>query len=726
MTKFRLLFASALMVAFSASANVAPAIDATSSDLEINASQQMRRMAPNKSLYTSTVGSHLTVIDIETGEVVTPNRAASDDQNQGYEPAVTLNAGDMLADLDGPNGELWYYTGRLYSRAIKYQYYTDYILEEYEFTLYNSKFEELGTIRDLVRYADDEERVPGPQGGIDLLPTITRNYFNSDDKYEVLVSIAVNTSTPGRNRYRSVVYSLNGEKETAEVQRNGVAQTIEVDIPVKNMDGWVFDVLNASTATEENYYFTTSPVGGYSYILYAKADAEGNLQRVHNFSVGSQTWQGDQENSPSFMTFVHDGTAYLLLPHYREDFFMPYGSANDDMVMREGNSLIIELYSIEGTTTSQVAVTEIPNPKTEGSNVLATFRSVGDLRYTGDILFDNNGTISYIVTKCDELTTGDSTTGYCYYVYDLEGNKVKTIFENAENNMPMSSIEGFPEQHMFVFFDEVDDTRYYNFVNIPEGYDKKKTVKIDSDLDPTDDADLLMFNADRVKSGDSYKYAFEMRTPSVDEYDNDVMRISWFNADGSYDRTDEINMGTAVHYAQVFITNALLSPEAIVSDSEQEYVILIKRGLVSGETVNQEELLIAQPYSEANPTGKNVMLLQPDEVKGNLALIGLYPGLDMKGNALLITYNGVNGVTADFYPLPFDLSSIENIEADGVTNSELSYDGTAIYAEGLEIMIFTTDGRLVANGKDAVAVDAIPAGVYVAVAGKSANKFIVK
>ena len=118
--------------------------------------------------------------------------------NEGYEPAVTLNAGDMLADLDGPNGELWYYTGRLYSRAIKYQYYTDYILEEYEFTLYNSKFEELGTIRDLVRYADDEVRVPGPQDGIDLLPTITRNYFNSDDKYEVLVSIAVNSSSSAK------------------------------------------------------------------------------------------------------------------------------------------------------------------------------------------------------------------------------------------------------------------------------------------------------------------------------------------------------------------------------------------------------------------------------------------------------------------------------------------------------------------------------------------------
>lgn len=62
-------------------------------------------------------------------------------------------------------------------------------------------------------------------------PIVTRNFFNTDDNYEIIVSMAVNTATPGANRYRSLVYSIGGEKEG------------DNDKPISTIDSLVVDVV---------------------------------------------------------------------------------------------------------------------------------------------------------------------------------------------------------------------------------------------------------------------------------------------------------------------------------------------------------------------------------------------------------------------------------------------------------------------------------------------------
>ena len=61
-----------------------------------------------------------------------------------------------------------------------------------------------------MHYADDELRVPY----VDLLPVVTKKFFNDDDNYEVAVGFAVNSTTPGINHYRTVAYSIGGDKDS--------------------------------------------------------------------------------------------------------------------------------------------------------------------------------------------------------------------------------------------------------------------------------------------------------------------------------------------------------------------------------------------------------------------------------------------------------------------------------------------------------------------------------
>ena len=213
-----------------------------------------------------------------------------------------------------------------------------------------------------------------------------------------------------------------------------------------------------------------------------------------------------------------------------------------------------------------------------------------------------------------------------------------------------------------------------------------------------------------------------MKVPTVDDYDNDVMRVAWFNADGTFDRMDYINMGSNVYYAQCYINGMALNPKLVKSDDEHEYMLLVKRGIEgASSSASQEELVVAQPQSDANPQGLTLLHLTPSE-KGSLNNIGIYPGLN-GGNSLCVTYvNSSNQVTADFYALPFDLSAIDDIKSDNAS-SVISFDGSVLRAEGL-ITVYSVQGSVVARGNDAVSVADFVPGAYIAVAQGKPFKFV--
>ncbi len=752
---YKLSTALALAVLCATGAEAAPKGIPTTP--EINISAMMRRMAPNTNLMQNPRKAAINRLNDDAALKVGPLQAGID-PDVVIDPSFSVGPVGDFRDMDGPNGEIWYYTTHLSSKAIQHEYYTEYILAEYRFEIYDSQMQHVGTINDKMRYRSDEVRVPGPALGIDLLPMVTKNYFNNDEKYEFVVSLAVNSTTPGRNHYRSVVYSLGGEKETLPVYDPALNAEVDkvVDKPVIEIDAFIYDVLDASVDGVENYYITFSGIinqmaqegdDDFNYDLtgdkywdqvknqamvctvYSKVNAKGELQLVKTFRIPYLQMQGNQESSPVIISMLKNGKPYMVFPYYKDTFFNPYYSMDDDLSMRENNSLVIDLYELQPDKAVLTHHTEIPMQRDVDNNALFTYYSVGSLRWAKDIdfgHFSTDGAPSYYITRSNYKIATDSESDFCYYVYDVNGNRRITLFEYAQSTVELSDVEGAEPQQCFIDYDE---EYIYYMVNLYTGL-TRKTVYINAGLkvDENSEPDLLMANFDRVGIGNGdWRYCFEFRNPTVDEDDNDVMRFGWFDSKGKYLRTDYVNMGKGVFYAQSLMTSVVLDNHLFNADDANEYMFLVKRGIEEGSTASHEELMIAQPQAEDNDwMGKTLLHLVPCE-KGYLRGINISPVLGGE-NKLMVTWLGdgdENNYTADFYDLP--LGSTAGI-ADAVADAAcpIAFDGHAVTCQGQEIAIYSLQGIALAKGFDSIATDSLPAGIYLAVAADHSLKFIVK
>lgn len=698
----------------------------------------MRRLAPNANMAMS---ERTARIDQINSAIDTRTTLAAPAQSLG--PDLTVEPHTYFGDIDGPDGEMWYYTQDCEMTYIDYEYFRQNVVQEYTFNIYNSNMEYVGSIHDKFRYRDDESHHAGSTlAGVSLLPVVTKNYFNSDGKYEFVVCLATNFKDRYGARSRSVVYSLDGEKETVKIPRqDGTEDTVEVDKPVAEIDGFICDVLDVSTPAEENFLFTfiddiyvevgddeTGPAywdrltkAGSEFNTFAKAGADGNLRKVFSKRIPALQQQGNMEDTPPIMTFNRNGQGYIVCPYYKEPFYNPYYSYDEDASMRENNALVIELYKISSTGHELVNTTEVPVSKQDKDGVMATYFSVGDFRYNGDVVIDADGTPSYVVTRCNYQISQDGITDYCFYAYKADGSLAYTIFENADSNLSLYSIEGQPEAQMFVQYDEFDGY-VYHIVDIASG---KRLAKINALIDTgLDDFETMLANMDRVNTPDGPKYAFEMRAPLTDENDNTFMRIAWFDAKGCYERMDYVALGQSVQYAKAYMSGAALSATLFNDDSLNEYLVLVKRG-VAGEQAT-EELLIGQGLPDEFAEASTILHLTPDAVKGNLNTIGLYPGTKADDLRLVVYYlNGDNKYSVDMYELPFATSSITDAVGD-VAQGAITFDGSVICAPGLTVSVYNPAGALVATAAEKVDAATLPAGVYVAKAGTSAVKFAVK
>lgn len=642
---------------------------------------------------------------------------------EDLKPSTTFGPANTFSDLDGPDGELWFYTMNLENEAIQHEYFTEYILKSYTVTIYDSKLNLVGTIHDNMEYADDEVRV----AGCNLLPSATRYFFNDDDNCEIVIGLAVNTSVPGINRYRSLAYQIGGEKES-----DGT------DKVIATIPELVCNVLDASTtdnpgniymSTMSEYFPVDFPEDGdiWQYKLdskvhlqvYGKADNNGKLNEVLTYDICHLNLPGDQENSPFMLTLSDNDKPYIVFSHYKETLFEPYHSNNEDMVQRVSNSLVIELFEL-GPTPVKIQETEIPFTKDSDEDVIGSFYSVGDLRYKDDVNFhdfDNSGKAAFYITKGNKIVGSDEILERSYYIYLHDGTLKSTVFEQSESTLALANLKGSEPQNMFI---TIRNNEYvFNFVDLISC----RTVASISQYLKVDgsDPDPLLSNMDRVAYGDSYRYAIEMKYPS-EEDDLAFMRVAWINADGTPDHIDEVNIGKGVQYAQCFIESNTLDPTTFHSDSNQEYLMLIKRGNEGGGT--SEELLVGQARSEEYPDGRDLLYLTPGE-KGYINTVLPYSmaGLPM----LAVIYNtGTSGFTIDYYTLPFDgnQSGIVPTISGTQENATITFDGTTAIAEGFTIELYSIQGILIASAPDKLDISIFPAGTYIIKAGNNAKKII--
>lgn len=694
-----------------------------------------------------------------------------------------------IKDLDTPWGDTWFYTvNSRYSYIKVSDDYNRPILQEYEFTIYDASMKEVGKIKDKMTYETyDELRDPnsvankadlelyGPYhrevavASCELTPIITKNFFNTDDKYEVIVGLSVQTTYYSNNNYNRI-YQLGGEKYQTE-DFEGNTQTYDkmlTSIPYQIGD--VFATTDAAgkekvimtfmedIIPEDDFELpdmggdeegdegdegdgngsTTDPsdivIPGYwenycghglKMVTYRGVrEGENAMQPMLSKNMYISKLPGDMQNTAFMMTLEHNGKAHLVVSHYEDTFWNPYYSPLAEMTMRENNNLVIEIYreSNDGNNFELIQTAKIPTyltPSTNSETYLASWFAVGDFRYRQDVRFGDDGkATSFIITKQDYVAGNDDTTVHSYYIYDANGKLTHTLFERSQSFITMSDLPGFEPQTMFIDTDQMGDY-VFHFIDL-ESVKEVLSINYKFDIDPDSDPERMTSNVDRVLVGNTYKYANELRVPSQDEDGNDLGRVLWFNRDGSFDRIDEINMGKNVYYALSYIDSKTLNPDFFYTDSHNEYMMLVKRAYPDQTPV--EELLIAQARNVDAPEGRILLTDGPDE-RGTLGGISVF---DNNGKSLLlVTKLSSNSEQYwDVYALPFNSSDVKELTVED-SASAITYNGDTIFAEG-RILLFNLQGVKLADGEGSLSTNGLDAGIYIVMAAGETRKIVVK
>lgn len=650
-----------------------------------------------------------------------------------FEPTNTLSGVDKFSDMDVAGGGLWMYSIKYdVERIVHNEYWTESRITGFEATIYDGAFRVLGTIKDRIRLNDDEIRPVMA----DLIPVATRHFFNDDDDVELMFSLDVNTTTPGTNHYRTYVYKLD----------NPVKDASGNDEPVFTIDDVVSDVLDATPEGGEEKLFLTFANDEHPDIdfdsiedpenfdmwnewqmklyvnlnVYTRVGADGKLQKVMTHRLRMLEMPGDQEYTPIFMSMLHDGKPYFICPHYKLPFYNDYNirDFDTDPTMRDGNSLVVDIYRIDGNQAVLEQTTSIPAPKAEGA--LASYYSVGDLMYREDIMMSQPGGAQFLVTRRDVKSADDESGVKTYAVYTSDGTLKATLMADCDGGVPMSDIPGKETQYMFVCIE--NNAATYHFVNI-ESCTEVACIDYMLTLDGSD-PDPLSANMERVPYGDSYIYVNEMANPVEDE-DLVYMRFAWLNDKGEYMGQQRLNMGSGVNYARSYLSQEALKKGFFAKADEMAYMVLIKRATSS--TVLTEELLIGHPVSDTRPLGKDLLLVGPGE-KGELATIAPVQ-LDGR-NKLMVSYNNsadTGYYTADFYNLPLDeTNAIEGVDVGTDAGSEVVFDGSTIAFNG-KFTVYDAQGRICLSTVGTADASKLATGLYIVVTeGGASRKIMVK
>lgn len=555
---------------------------------------------------------------------------------------------DDVTFLEGPDGSVWYAVSSFDREFIQVnEHFTDNIIKGYTFTVYDSQFNEVGSIHDVVTLLPGESK----PARVALDVTVTRKFFNSDNNYEVMVALILNKSDLSEMPYvntRTKVYSIGGAKDN-----DGN------DMAIATIPGYSIAAVNAAAdAWSENFFISFfeevagNPDDFTSYedylasykskvTTYKKAGYSTPFAELSVTEIPMSQLPGDQSSSPFFFSCVKNGKPTFVESRYTKPLFLsPTDPTNEGLT--PDNTLEVSVKQLSGSynpTLEETAHVEIPCVQKSAS--VYTFYAVGNLGYTDDVDFEHfstDGKAHYIVTVDDYSPNSDNYIS-SYYVYDSNGQRMLTLAEDTENFVFMSDVAGQQPQVMFIHNSGSD----YNF-DFVELYTGTTACSTGLELDGY----KLTTAIDRVADATyGYLYAVSLQFTDTDADGNYIERVGWFNTDGQMVRVDEINLGKNLTLAKANITASALNPYVFNTDTDVEYMFLVKRRY-AGATAVAEELVVAAPGKEP------VFTATPDAEKGNIVNVSLING-DV--NRLCVTYsrndeNSVLKYTQDIYDLP--------------------------------------------------------------------------
>lgn len=556
---------------------------------------------------------------------------------------------DDFQYIYAPDGTIWYATTRLDVETVELEggFATEDLVKGYTFTIYDEKFNEVGSVHDQIRFEGDEYKC----ARVMLDVTLTKKFFNLDEKYEVMVAVCNNAPDYTVNT-RTLVYTIGGEKNDDGCDK--VLLTIPgytIDAVDTSTDPWgenffISFLTEKTPDPEADYPDYMDYLAGFSQVVttYKKAGMNPEPSIVNVHETPNLLLPGDQMSSPMMLSKSVDGKLTLIFSQYEKSYFIdPTGMGGNEDATPD-NKLLIDVYRLPSNSATEMQLmssTVIPALQdADNGEVLYTFYGLGSFRYDKDVDFTHytdDGSPAFVVTIDKYLLTDDDSYRSTYCIYDVEGKLKKTLAGDTYNILEMSDVPGQEPQMMFVY--KGDEQMHFQFVDLYSG-------RIVTEIDQIQTGFVLSGSVDRVPCPGGYHYAISYAQGNSDEEGDTYALVGWFDTLGELERVDRINVGKDVQLAQIYIEGKALSPYVFNTDSDLEYMVLVKRGM--GEDDEnfslREELLIVAPGKEP------VRTFLPDEEKGRLAQIYLFGESE---KMLVVSYIANHKVSADGYELPF-------------------------------------------------------------------------
>lgn len=540
--------------------------------------------------------------------------------------------------LNAPDGSTWFF-------SIDYKTSETNSIQGFKITVFDSLLQEVGSVEDEIQLGENETRV----AQLSIGPDLTQKFFNYDNSYEIMIGVATNT-TAYVNNYRTRVYSL-GKNE-----------------PITTIDGYYCSAVNAARdAWSEDFYITfytsveteTPEVNGIEnhldnrFVTYKKAGYSGMGDPVIDVRFPEICTTG--ADAIPVLSVVNDGKPWISFSHLKHCWYEdPYDYTNENPAA--DNEMIVDVYTTgSGWNAAMEKYSTTTFPLDASADDLF-FLYHGNFQYDNDLnlTLSGDGTPSLYITKAHSTQGGD-TFNYDYAVYSAApkgetavGVKKFDLAQGVSGGTFMTDIPGFAPQVMFIIPDGDGDV-IFQFVNVNSGQVEHELDAYVSDEDPNIS---LTANTDRVADKDSYLYYAPQTRGMSDENDDVHTQIIFVDPEeGSIVRTDDINLGQNVEYAQLYTGSEAFDPYLFNLDSDREYMALIKRKKASGEGVD-EQLTIRSTDSSKAP----LLEIGPEEGKGNLANIFI-ANYGSKSPKLIVTYMDMSDwkYTLQSYDLPLQL-----------------------------------------------------------------------
>ncbi len=551
-------------------------------------------------------------------------------------PHFSTTASDTFEYLYAPDGSLWYAVCTFDTEDVEYEYYTDHILKGFTFTFYDDKFNEVGKVRDRIELEEGEIKCVQASLG----SQVTKQFFNNDANFEVMVSFAMNTPE-NVNNIRTKAYSITKLEEDA------------LSSPITKVDGYPVDAINcAKDRWSEDFFITflteeqTADINashleylaGINAVLttYGKGDKMVMEKKIRLLDL-----PGDQMNSPMMLCKNENGRLTLVYSQYEKSFFEDPSGMGGNEKITESNNLIIEVYQMNDAYPREIEhvyTTKIETVQnTDNPDVYCTFYSIGNLMWDQDVDFSHynaDGQPTFIVSVDDYLYSDDDHLNSSYYVYDNEGKRIKTIAENTYDFVMLSDIPGFEPQAMFI---HTGDDMNFQFVDL---YSCNTVTEVDCMYRGYS----LSASTDRIPCGDSYVYASALSSGLPIDDTHLAAPVCWIDTEGEFIRLDMIPTGEGVELAQIYMNAEGLNPYLFNTDNDIEYMMLVKRS-IAGEDALSEELIIASPEKGVLHT------FTGQEDKGIIRSVLLMGSVDPE--LILIYLSDDDKYSTDAYSLPF-------------------------------------------------------------------------